>query len=67
MELERMVIMNNDEKHLATLMNWRNRITMLRILAGPSDEIDDLLRIANKKIRQLTRQHKEAHLLDAWV
>lgn len=67
MELERMVIMNNDEKHLATLMNWRNRITMLRILAGPSDEIDDLLRIANKKIRQLTRQQKEAHLLDAWV
>lgn len=59
--------MKNDEKHLATLMNWRNRITMLRILAGPSDEIDDLLRIANKKICQLTRQHKEAHLLDVWA
>lgn len=59
--------MDNDEKHLATLMNWRNRITLLRILAGPSDEIDDLLRIANKKIRQLIRQHKEAHLLDAWA
>ena len=56
-----MIRMDNDEKHLATLMNWRNRITLLRILAGPSDEIDDLLRIANKKIRQLTRQHKEAH------
>jgi hypothetical protein len=59
--------MDNDEKHLATLMNWRNRITLLRILAGPSDEIDDLLRIADKKIRQLTRQHKESHLLDAWA
>lgn len=67
MEVGRIITMNNDEKHLATLMNWRNRITILRILAGPSDDIDDLLRIADKKISQLTSKHKEAHLLDAWA
>lgn len=59
--------MKNDEEHLAMLLNWRNRIMMMRILAGPSNDIDDLLRIANQKINQLTRQHKEAHLLDAWA
>ncbi|MFT8412592.1 hypothetical protein [Schleiferilactobacillus perolens] len=59
--------MKNDEEHLAMLLNWRNRIMMMRILAGPSNDIDDLLRMANKKINQLTRQHKESHLLDAWA
>lgn len=59
--------MTIEEKHLATLLKWRNRIVMMRIMAGDSAELNDLLRIANKKIRQLTRQHKEAHLLDAWA
>ncbi|MFT8860894.1 hypothetical protein [Schleiferilactobacillus harbinensis] len=59
--------MTIEEKHLATLLKWRNRIVMMRIMAGDSAELNDLLRIANKKINQLTRQHKEAHLLDAWA
>lgn len=59
--------MTIEEKHLATLLKWRNRIVMMRIMAGDSAELNDLLRIANKKINQLTRQNKEAHLLDAWA
>ena len=59
--------MTIEEKHLATLLKWRNRIVMMRIIAGDSAELNDLLRIANKKINQLNRKHKEAHLLDAWA
>lgn len=47
-----------DEEHLATLLGWRNRIEILRILAGRSTDLDDLVRIANTKITELVRQHE---------
>ncbi|ERL64011.1 hypothetical protein [Schleiferilactobacillus shenzhenensis] len=58
--------MKNDEQHLATLLSWRNRLTILRILAGPSADLDDVLRIADRKISELVAQHQVNSALDIW-
>lgn len=50
--------MKNDEEHLAMLFRWRNRLAILRVIAGPSQHLADATRIANAKIRQLVRAHK---------
>ncbi|QFR23081.1 hypothetical protein [Schleiferilactobacillus harbinensis] len=58
--------MKTDEEHLATLLNWRNRIVLLRILAGASADLDDMLRIADHKIAELVNRHQVNIALDPW-
>ncbi|WP_157053714.1 hypothetical protein [Schleiferilactobacillus perolens] len=55
--------MTIEEQHLVNLLKWRNKITVMRILAGPSEPLNDLHRIADNKIQRLVRQHNQEEAL----